>query len=104
ADVDHRRGIGYRLAGLDAELRIFGEPPEEGMAVQEELHSLSPRNAAMIPSGRGSSKSGAIRIRPLSRPGLRGSAAIRTSFAMGRPLFAMMISSPCAARSRRRER
>src|SRR5579864_1838129 len=96
---DGRGRIGNRLPGSGTELGIFGEPPEKGVAIQEELHSLSPRNAARTSSGSGSSKSGPRRIRPFRRPGRRGSAATGTSFATGRPLFAMMTSSPRATRS-----
>jgi len=50
--------------------------------------------------GSGASKSSDIQILPLRRPGLRDTR-IGTSFAIGLPFFAMMISSPAAAWSTR---
>ena len=56
--------------------------------------------------GSGASKFFEILIRPLSNPGRRGRVgdANGMSRARGRPARAMMISSPFAARSTRREK
>jgi hypothetical protein len=89
---------------IDRRLETIGREP--GAGAEAEGHGRSPRNAAMISSGSGSSKSSAIQILPLSTSGWRGSrrGSEDSRRATGLPALAMMISSPVATSSTKRVR
>src|SRR6266536_862947 len=111
-DLPRTRGAGEHLGlvrdqepRLLRQRRIVGQPPQQDVGVEQKPHDPSPRNAAAIPDG-SSSKSSWMTTRPRQRPGSRGMTArgIGPSRAIGRPALLMMISSPAAARSTRRDR
>src|SRR5438128_1027672 len=98
---EHDRGGRDRLAYGLPDARIVGSPPEKHVRIEEQrAHELAP-NAASRSAGSGASKSSAIRTDPSQPPGSRGVACSRsgTRRASGTPFFAIMISSPAAARS-----
>src|SRR5262249_54322304 len=81
--------------------RLTAQPPQQRVRVEQQAHRSS--NAA-ITSGGVRSKSGAMETWPRHRPGFRlADASYGTSLATGRPALPMMISSPAAARSTRRD-
>src|SRR6266446_2874110 len=92
-------------SGRRTQRGIVRQPPEEGVSIEEEHQGASPSKAA-VRSGGNSSKSGAIRTRPRHEPGTRGRSSSRygTSLASGFPARAMIISSPWATWSSKRER
>src|ERR1043165_99879 len=79
------------------------QPPEKNVGIEREPHRSS---SSKKPGGSGASKSRPIRMRPRRRPGFRFTAGgrIGPKRAAGRPLRAMMISSPASARSTSAER
>src|SRR5712691_3222134 len=105
ADRDIRFGPGDGRAGGLAERGIVGQPPEQRVGVEEQPHGCSPLKAAAT-SGGSSSKSGAMVTRPSQPPGVRGAwdSTYGTSLATGVPDRPIRISSPCSARSTRREK
>src|SRR5262245_17571919 len=81
------------------------ERPKESVRVEEEPQ-VSPSKAASTSSGSGASKSLATRSLPRRIPSFRAPRTVPsgTSFATGRRLRVITISSPFAARSSNRER
>src|SRR5262249_24460394 len=65
------RGIRNHLPCRTSKLVIVGQPPKQGMGVEEELHPSSPSMAASTSAG-GPSKNSASPILPRSAPGRRG--------------------------------
>src|SRR4051794_7791240 len=73
AERDQVLGSRDHLAARLGEFGIVGEPPEEGMRVEQDPHGSIPNAAAM--SAGNSSKSSWILIRPFRAPGVRLAAA-----------------------------
>src|ERR687897_2963187 len=92
-----------RAPSLTAEATVVIDPPQNDVSIQQHLQNSSSSfllhsNAASSSFVIGASKSGDIQILPLRRPGFRLIAPLNaTSFAIGLPFLAMMISSPAAA-------
>jgi hypothetical protein len=60
---DKRVGRANRCTGGSVQRRIIGEPPQQGVGVEQELQGASPRKAAARVSG-STSKSAAMRTLP----------------------------------------
>src|SRR2546425_8919915 len=102
AEEDLVPAIRDESAGASRELIAVGDPPEEGVGVEQQSHSKCFARSF----GSGASKSGETTIRPRAVPGVRRSVRglSGTIFATGLPALAMVISSPRRTRSMRRER
>src|SRR4051812_14309057 len=84
-----RRVFDQGLGGR-GEVGVVAEEPQEGMGVQEQVHSMFSLN-----SSSGSSKSEAMRIFPLALPALHGHwvfGSVRASLATGW-LFSMITNT-----------
>src|SRR5664280_1385985 len=81
--------------------------PEQDMSIQQQAH-YRPSNSSKMSEGKGASKFSGIDRRPTRSPrrrSLRPVPAVNgTSLARGVPAFAMMISSPAAASSTKRDK
>src|SRR6185437_1606538 len=100
-------GGGNRSAALCCQARAILHRPNKDLRVEQEPHEASsPSKARWISGGRGASKSSDTNTFPFHAPKRTGTflGDNGTRRARGLPALAMMISSPAAARSTRRER